>query len=243
MAKYNQWMKFSIGDYLADTAHLTAQQHGIYMLLIMHYWRNESLPDNDAQLFVIAKAFTKEIQDDVKYIVSTFFKNGTQKRLDKEISTAKEKYEKRVIAQKQSVEKRLENSKANCNANSNALACASSCSCSSLSSNSLSKKELSKLFEEFYKAYPKKRNKGTAEKAWKKLPLDNGLFDKIMKAVEASKHSPDWQKDNGTFIPYPASWLNAKGWEDEITPIENDGLSPAGRRTKAAAERVFGGAQ
>jgi len=73
MAKYNQWMKFSIGDYLADTAHLTAQQHGIYLLLIMHYWRNESLPDNDTQLFVIAKAFTKEIQDDVKYIVIYLF--------------------------------------------------------------------------------------------------------------------------------------------------------------------------
>ena len=25
-----------------------------------------------------------------------------------------------------------------------------------------------------------------------------------------------WKKDNGKYIPYPSSWLNAKGWEDEI---------------------------
>jgi len=97
------------------------------------------------------------------------------------------------------------------------------------------------LFDRFYASYPKKKNKGTAEKAWKKLSFKNGLFDKIMKAVESAKQSPEWQKDNGTFIPYPASWLNAKGWLDESTIIKSDGLSPAGRRTKAAAERVFGG--
>ncbi len=71
-------------------------------------------------------------------------------------------------------------------------------------------------FDEFWKAYPKKKNKGTAEKAWKKLSLGNGLFDKVIAGVERAKGTPDWQKENGTFIPHPASWLNARGWEDEI---------------------------
>ena len=36
-----------------------------------------------------------------------------------------------------------------------------------------------------------------------------------MKALETAKKSSDWTKDNGQYIPYPATWLRAKGWEDE----------------------------
>jgi len=36
----------------------------------------------------------------------------------------------------------------------------------------------------------------------------------ILTAIKQSKNSADWQKENGQYIPYPATWLNAKGWED-----------------------------
>ena len=71
-------------------------------------------------------------------------------------------------------------------------------------------------FDLFWKTYPKKKSKGTAIKAWKKLKIQNELFQKIMKSLNNQKNSLDWQKDNGQFIPYPASWLNAMGWENEI---------------------------
>jgi hypothetical protein len=70
-------------------------------------------------------------------------------------------------------------------------------------------------FDEFWSSYPKKKNKGTAEKAWKKIKPTNGTIALMMKGLESAKSSSDWQKDNGQFIPYPATWLNAKGWEDE----------------------------
>jgi hypothetical protein len=77
-------------------------------------------------------------------------------------------------------------------------------------------------FEVFWKAYPKKKNRGDAEKAWAKLKLGNGLFDHIMQAIKAACACRDWQKDGGAFIPYPASWLNAKGWQDEYKQREQE---------------------
>lgn len=70
-------------------------------------------------------------------------------------------------------------------------------------------------FETFYSAYPKKRARRDAEKAWAKLKPDEALLETIMQALEAEKQSPDWQKNNGQFIPYPASWLNGRRWEDQ----------------------------
>lgn len=73
-------------------------------------------------------------------------------------------------------------------------------------------------FEEFWAAYPKKRHKGKAEAAWRKV--DPGLLPRILQAVEVAKTRDDWRKEKGQFIPYPASWLNAKGWEDEAPAPE-----------------------
>jgi uncharacterized protein YdaU (DUF1376 family) len=81
-------------------------------------------------------------------------------------------------------------------------------------------------FQRFWTAFPKKRNKGDAEKAWLKLKPDDVLLDTMLSKIEQAAHTPDWKKENGKYIPYPASWLNAKGWEDEyaVSPQRTGGL-------------------
>jgi len=71
------------------------------------------------------------------------------------------------------------------------------------------------LFSQFWQAYPKKRSKGDAEKAWKAIKPDEHLLGVILAAVQRARTREDWIKNGGEFIPYPASWLRAKGWEDE----------------------------
>lgn len=68
-------------------------------------------------------------------------------------------------------------------------------------------------FLSFWNMYPKKKSKGDAFKAFKKL--NAAEYPAIKTGLEAAKKSADWQKNNGEFIPYPASWLNDRGWEDE----------------------------
>lgn len=76
------------------------------------------------------------------------------------------------------------------------------------------------LFEQFWDAYPKKKSKGAARKAWDKLHVDSTMLATILQAIERAKQSEDWQKDGGQYIPYPATWLNAEGWEDEEPGID-----------------------
>jgi len=72
-------------------------------------------------------------------------------------------------------------------------------------------------FEIFWKAYPKKKSKGQAEKAFRKIKPDEQLLATMLATIERAKKSADWLKESGKYIPYPATWLNARGWEDEIS--------------------------
>jgi hypothetical protein len=74
-------------------------------------------------------------------------------------------------------------------------------------------------FHDFYSAYPRKRSKGQAERAWEKVGRALGPTEQLLLAIlqglERAKMSEEWRKDDGRYIPYPATWLTAKGWEDE----------------------------
>jgi len=56
----DHWMRFNVGDYLADTMHLSTMQHGVYLLLIMHYFKRGELPPTDGGLARIAKIPTRQ---------------------------------------------------------------------------------------------------------------------------------------------------------------------------------------
>jgi len=37
----------------------------------------------------------------------------------------------------------------------------------------------------------------------------------VLTAIDMQKHSEQWRKESGKYIPNPAIWLNQKRWEDE----------------------------
>lgn len=74
------------------------------------------------------------------------------------------------------------------------------------------KRATAKAFDEFWIAYPKKKNKGQAEKAWKKISSST------VPAIMADLSTREWPNDP-QFIPYPSSYLNGKSWLDEDAPV------------------------
>ena len=82
-------------------------------------------------------------------------------------------------------------------------------------SNGTSANECAKLFDQFWKAYPRKESKPTAKKAFEKIKPDEELLQKMLAAIERFKKTDQWQEDGGRFIPHPSTWLNQRRWEDE----------------------------
>lgn len=72
------------------------------------------------------------------------------------------------------------------------------------------------LFERFWCEYPKKVGKKDAVKAFMRIANLEDTFPKIMDALAKFKTTPEWKKENGRFIPYPATWIHGERWNDEI---------------------------
>ena len=55
------YMQLYVAEYLADTCHLNAAQHGAYLLLLMNYWqRGKPLPDLNDRLAIVARMSNEE---------------------------------------------------------------------------------------------------------------------------------------------------------------------------------------
>lgn len=101
-----------------------------------------------------------------------------------------------------------------------------------------------KRFDEFWESYPRKVGKDSARKAWDKVSPDDELCDTILSAIDAQKKSVQWRKDDGQYIPNPATWLSQKRWEDEL-PVKaqssQDGSFSTDEFFAAALRRTLGG--
>jgi DNA-binding transcriptional ArsR family regulator len=79
-------------------------------------------------------------------------------------------------------------------------------------------------FEQFYEIYPRKASRSDAQRAWDKLKPDQKQL--AMDALPIHIAYWDRERTEKDFIPFPASWLNKKRWEDEIAPAKPKNYEP-----------------
>lgn len=227
--------KLYIGDYQRDTAHLSLVEHGAYMLMLQHYYATEKPLPTGKALYRMLRAESKIERDAIDWIVAQFWevidgglmnkraaieiakaarqrsinqelgKRGGRPKKTESVLENETEHETESVSEREPIDnpnhsQTPENTK---KTTTRAQRC---------------RAPLPPDFEKFWDLYPKKRSKGEAEKAWLSLRPDEQLTAKMLAAVERAKTLDDWKKEGGKYVPHPATWLRAKGWEDELLP-------------------------
>jgi hypothetical protein len=78
-------------------------------------------------------------------------------------------------------------------------------------------------FDEFWAAYPRKKGKGQARKAFEKA-LEKTDLVTILAGVASYVANEDLS--NPQFVAHPSTWLNGERWEDEHTEVKVVSKSP-----------------
>ena len=102
------YMQLYIADYLADTMHLSAEEHGAYLLLMFNYWQTGK-PIPKHRLAKIAR-LTNERWADVEPSLQEFFCDNGEEwvhlRIEEDLASVREKLTKKSAAGKASVQAR-----------------------------------------------------------------------------------------------------------------------------------------
>lgn len=209
------YMQLYVSDYLADTAHLTAQQHGAYMLLLMNYWqRGKALDNSNERLSHVARLTPDEWAEAKPTLEEFFIVEGnlwTHARVEDDLLKIREKSAKASFAGKRSVVARELNTR------------------STNAEQSLNHKEEDKeededkdinkkdWFVDFWNVYPLKVGKGAAIKAFEKASRRTDAEIIIRGAL---RYKSDPNRVQG-YTAHAATWLNAQRWLDEPLPPRN----------------------
>ncbi len=102
------YMQLYIADYLADTMHLSAEEHGAYLLLMFNYWQTgKPIPKN--RLAKIARLTNERWADVEPSLQEPFCDNGEEwvhLRIEEDLASVREKLTKKSAAGKASVQAR-----------------------------------------------------------------------------------------------------------------------------------------
>ena len=207
------YMQLYVSDYLVDTAHLTAQQHGAYMLLLMNYWQKGRALDNTNDRLQYVARLSPEEWDENKEILAEFFvlegDTWWHSRIETDLEKVREKSTKASANGKRSVSARLANAEQTPNHKDK---------------DKDVDKETTSSFELFWDSYPRKVGKREAEKAYQRALGDASAADILEGAIRLA-NDPNRIP---TFTPHPATWLNQGRWTDEPLPPRTPEVAPKG---------------
>jgi len=110
------YLQLYVADYLADTMHLVAEEHGAYLLLIMNYWQTgKPLPNDLDRLTTIARLPSSDRTNGrcstVERLLKEYFTlvNGrwVHPRIEADLEEVRQQQEQRAAAGRKSAMKRL----------------------------------------------------------------------------------------------------------------------------------------
>ena len=82
-----------------------------------------------------------------------------------------------------------------------------------LGQNLFSTPTAAELFEQFWRAYPRREKRIDAERTWRRLKLTEAVANDILGALAWQRNLRQWRETR--FIPLPATYLRGRRWTDE----------------------------
>ena len=211
------YYNFHIGDYKTHTHHLSLIEDLAFRRLLDLYYTAEKpiIGNQSARLIGM-----REHEKDVLCVLNEFFTETPEgfinKRADEEIAAFHAKIKQASLAGQASAAKRLNKSSADVEHefNDRSTTVQPTNNHKPITSNHTKNIAQPDGFAEFWGAWPKRVGKAKAVAAWKK---HKPPLQEVLAAIDDWLGSEKWTKDGGKYIPDPATWLNASGWEDELS--------------------------
>lgn len=201
------YMQLYVSDYLADTQHLNAQQHGAYMLLLMNYWqRGKALDNTGDRLGFVARMTAEEWQANKEILAEFFWVDGdmwSHTRIDSDLEKVREKSEKASEAGKRSANARSTPVQRPFNHKDK--------------DKEEDKDNIQEGFEQFWDIYPRKAGKQEARRAFDRA-LKVATLEEIISGARTYATDPNRQPQ---FTAHPTTWLNQGRWSDEPLPTRS----------------------
>lgn len=201
------YMPLYIDDYLKDTIYLTAEEHGAYILLIMHYWQKERALDNkDGRLAKVVRMPSKRwavVQQSLKEFFTIENDVWTHGRIEFELTKAFEKSKHARYAASVGVRKRA-NEKL-------AFAEPSLSEKEKEEQAKKNKEEIESQFQNFWNLYPRKDGEKGARVSFEKA-LKISSLEVILEGVT---RYVQFLKTATQDTAMPATWLNGERWNDQ----------------------------
>jgi uncharacterized protein YdaU (DUF1376 family) len=82
------WFPFYPADYLSKTQHLSTEEHGAYLLLLMYYWTHGKLPSREDAVAKVTRLESRAWAKSRGTLKDFFFDGWKHKRMDEEIAKA-----------------------------------------------------------------------------------------------------------------------------------------------------------
>ena len=181
-----RYYKHNIGDFLADTYYLSNERLAVYTKLVWEYYLQEkpiAISDYEEKSYEL-----KTDPETLDYVLTKYFYIDNEEH-DFELYRHK-RIDSELVKMNNTNQKKSDGAQSRWNNDA-----------------------VINGFDKFWEAYPNKKDKQKAIKAWAKHQPD---IVNVLKALVIQKGSDQWKKDNGRFIPLPTTWLNGARWEDEV---------------------------
>jgi uncharacterized protein YdaU (DUF1376 family) len=245
------YFEHHIGDYDADTAHLTWCEDMAYTRLLRLYYRRERpIPHDVNEACRLVRATAKDQRQAVANVLNEFFvladDGWHQGRCDAELA----RYMKKVEHNREVGKLGGRPRKTVTREKPAGLSVGSVSEPEQNPPQTPVPKQLSKPsashppaggkaggFDEFWKAWPKserKQDKAKCLSHWKLHGFDAAL-EQILADIRVKRGTEKWA---GGYIEAPLVYLRGRRWEDGVTPNANDGGQLDWRATRSGIERM-----